>query len=171
MWALIEGSNIVREFNRPQDVRIGDIHYPSSIFTDKTLLKELNIRPIQVINTGAPPNNIAHVFEFTVSDNVTPTKVIRTRLWMPLTGAPLVDRNEKLKQSTIARLLGHARGLVDQHADNQLLVIPAEDVAFADAVQMELDALATLIDGLSLSDLAFGANVELVVGSAAWPTP
>ena len=54
MWALVESGSVTKVYNRPRSLTIGDVSYPSNIFTmwSKSELEALGIYEVEIDNTN-----------------------------------------------------------------------------------------------------------------------
>ncbi len=54
MWALVESGSVTKVYNRPRSLTIGDVSYPSNIFTmwSKSELEALGIYAVEFNNTN-----------------------------------------------------------------------------------------------------------------------
>ena len=54
MWALVESGSVTKVYNRPRSLTIGDVSYPSNIFTmwSKSELEALGIYEVEIDNSN-----------------------------------------------------------------------------------------------------------------------
>ena len=54
MWALVESGSVTQVYNRPRSLTIGDVSYPSNIFTmwSKSELEALGIYEVEIDNSN-----------------------------------------------------------------------------------------------------------------------
>ena len=62
MWALVESGSVTKVYNRPRALTIGDVSYPSNIFTMWTSseLEALGIYEVVIDNTNFKRSSVLH---------------------------------------------------------------------------------------------------------------
>ena len=91
MWAQVKNGQVIDIYNRPKALKIGDLQYPSGIFSkwSKSKLAEIGIYPVQQDRTNYKNTeyhkNTMHTYSFDADNNVV------KMTWGTATAHSLVD--------------------------------------------------------------------------------
>ena len=173
MWALVESNNVTQVYTRPKQLTLGDVNYPSNIFTmwTNSELEAIGVYVVVEDNTNykdpAYYNNTDQSFKF-ASNKVTAT--YGTAKAIPLddsgSGADLV---RGLKYQHLKAIDNAAYGLLQpndwmvvRNAESSK-AIPSDWLDYRVAVRTAAGNARTAIDAVSTVD-------ELAALTITWPT-
>ena len=159
MWAQVEDNNIIQVFTRPKALTIGDINYPSNIFTmwSTEELEAIGIYEVVIDNTNLKDKeyyiNTNQSFNFA---NDTVTASYGTATAKPLdnsgSGEDLVKGLKTLHKESVD---GQAYALLQSNdwlvirKEEAGTAIPSDWTTFRTGVRTTADSMKTKIDAVS----------------------
>ena len=173
MWALVESNNITKLIRNPKSIEIGNVQYPSNIFTSWSLseLKAVGLYQITVDETNVKDSNyyingdIVYTYNSS-ADTVTgaypsaTAKPLNDVLWLESDSKPAGistgDLKEEGLKSKFKREINADAGVLLSKYDWYVLraadggtAVPSNIATYRTAVRTESNAMCTKIDAVS----------------------
>jgi hypothetical protein len=179
MWALVESGSVIQVYNRPKPLTIGDVNYPSNIFTmwSKSELKAVGIYEIEFDNTNLKNQgyytNTNQLFTF-ASDKVTASYGTATAMALDDSGSgENIVRGLKYKHksdinTTAGAILQPTDWMVIRAADGGT-AIPSDIKTKRAAVRTKANSMCTQIDAASDVDALAALYVYTNTGTEEDP--